>query len=323
MADLVVYPLLFTTRVVTPLEVDNHCGSALRGNMFEAIWRRFCDNKASPTCADCPLHTMCPVSTLVAPLREDNLRGRDIPRPYIVLPPLGGARRYEPGEQFVFGLTLFGNIVQFLPYIILSISALEAVGLGRKLKENQGRRGQFSVQHIESYHPISGERQVLYQKVQPLVKASTLAITSEDIQKKAATLSTERVTLNFLTPTRLIDQEHLVHRANFRVLLYRLMQRLHTLADLYGEDERQIVPEERDYLKLTEQVQCIDDSTRWEDLGSYSHRQYRTTPIGGLVGKATFVGELAPFRELLTWGELIHIGKNCVKGNGWYMIEAS
>jgi hypothetical protein len=44
-------------------------------------------------------------------------------------------------------------------------------------------------------------------------------------------------------------------------------------------------------------------------------------PIGGIVGKATFVGNLGPFRELLVWGELIHVGKSCVKGNGWYVIE--
>ena len=45
-------------------------------------------------------------------------------------------------------------------------------------------------------------------------------------------------------------------------------------------------------------------------------------PIGGLQGKVTFVGDLEPFRELLTWGELVHVGKSAVKGNGWYKIVA-
>ena len=38
---------------------------------------------------------------------------------------------------------------------------------------------------------------------------------------------------------------------------------------------------------------------------------------------ATFVGDLAPFRELLAWGELIHVGKSAVKGNGYYKIVDS
>ncbi len=42
--------------------------------------------------------------------------------------------------------------------------------------------------------------------------------------------------------------------------------------------------------------------------------------IGGLVGTATFVGNLTPFLELLVIGELIHVGKNVVKGDGWYKI---
>ena len=51
-------------------------------------------------------------------------------------------------------------------------------------------------------------------------------------------------------------------------------------------------------------------------------RLYRRqrTPIGGLVGQVTLAGDLAPLRELLVWGSLIHVGKNAVKGDGWYMI---
>jgi hypothetical protein len=53
---------------------------------------------------------------------------------------------------------------------------------------------------------------------------------------------------------------------------------------------------------------------------SYSSRQRRRTPIGGLLGDITFAGDLAPLRELLAWGALVHVGKNAVKGDGWYSI---
>ena len=89
MSVLMTHHFLFTTEVTTPLEVDDHSGSALRGVLFDAVWTRFCTNKTAPNCAECPLHTICPVSALVAPLREENSRGRDIPRPYVILPPSG------------------------------------------------------------------------------------------------------------------------------------------------------------------------------------------------------------------------------------------
>lgn len=85
--------LSFRGRVVTPLELDTASGSALRGSFFKAIWRRFCTNKDAPSCAACPLHTLCPVSAIVAPLREENELGQDIPRPYVIEPPLAGAHR--------------------------------------------------------------------------------------------------------------------------------------------------------------------------------------------------------------------------------------
>ena len=55
---------------------------------------------------------------------------------------------------------------------------------------------------------------------------------------------------------------------------------------------------------------------------SYSSRSRQRTPIGGLVGQVTLAGDLAPLRELLVWGSLIHVGKNAVKGDGWYRIGA-
>jgi len=266
------------------------------------------------------LHTICPVSALVAPLREENARGRDIPRPYLMLPPLEGAYRYEPGQKLLFGLTLFGNIVQFLPYLMLSIQALEVVGIGRRM--HAGERGRFRVRQVEAYNPLSGERQCLYEKGRPLVQVPALAVTAADVQSRADSLNAEQLTLTFLTPTRIVDQEHLVHKPHFRPLMQRLIERLSALESAYGEGQNL---EKEAVYQLCEQAQgikCCEDTTRWEDLPSYSHRLKRSTPVGGLLGSATFTGDLTPFRELLVWGELVHVGKSCVKGNGWYHIDA-
>jgi len=321
MDDLITHHLLFTTEVVTPLELDEHSGAALRGNLFEAVWKRFCTNKAAPTCAECPLHTLCPVSALVAPLREEHPRGRDIPRPYSIVPPLEGARYYAPEEQLTFGLTLFGNIIQFLPYIMLSLNLFEAVGLGKRIQGQNGRRGQFKIKEVKSYHPLSGEQQKIYQAGKAQVDTSTLAVTAVDVQAKAATLAKEKITLNFLTPTRIKDQEQLLRHATFRPLIQRLLERFSVLRVEYGNGQEQSYEEKKHYADLAQQVRCINDATYWEQLSSYSSRSKQISSIGGIMGSATFSGDLTPFHELLVWGELIHVGKNCVKGNGWYRIE--
>lgn len=320
MTGLVVHHLQFTAQVKTPLELDEHSGSSLRGSLYNAIWKRFCTNKQAPTCADCPLHSMCPVSALVAPLREEWTHGRDIPRPYIILPPLSGARRYEPGESLTFGITLFGNIINLLPYIMLSIDAFESSGLGRPLHDHQGQRGLFKVQLVESCNLLNGTRHIIYKAGKPLVGTPALAMTETDVRARAATLPKEQITLNLLTPMRLKDQERLVSRITFRPFIQRLVERLNNLITLYGEDTTGFSYDLTNLKEVAEEIRCIEDDSHWKDVGSHSRRQQRFVPVGGILGQITFIGDMTPFLDLLVWGELIHVGKSCVKGNGWYAI---
>lgn len=314
--------LRFTVRARTPLSLDSQSGSALRGNFFNALWHRFCSYKSVPTCSACPLHTTCPVSALVAPLREDSSWGQDIPRPYVITPPREGARQYQPGERFSFHLTLIGSSLQLLPYIMLSIPQLEAEGLGLRLETNQGQRGQFQVERVESYHPFTHEQHTVYETGNIRVQVPAISIDAEACTRRAESLDKHRITLRFLTPLRLIDQEHLVKQASFRPLIRRLLERYLALEQHYGDAQVVMSKEERNAAsQQAETVRCVRDETQWLDLKSYSSRQRRTTPIGGLVGRATFEGDIEPFLHLLVMGELVHVGKNVVKGNGCYQIE--
>ncbi len=313
--------LKFTVQATTPLELDEYSGAALRGNFFNAIWERFCTNKSAPTCATCPLHDTCPVSALVAPLREENPQGQDIPRPYVLIPPREGSKYYQVGEQFSFGMTLIGTIVQLLPYILLSIQQLEMEGIGRRLDENHGQRGRFRVEQVACYHPFSEQRQTIYVVGDLRVQVPVITVQPQECVARASQLSTEQITLQLMTPLRLIDREHTVRQASFRPLVQRLLERYLALERYYGNQEMTITWEEKTaWLHLADAIRCSHDQTSWRELKSYSNRQRRSTPIGGLVGSATFEGDLAPFLDLLVIGELIHVGKNVVKGDGWYKI---
>jgi hypothetical protein len=72
---------------------------------------------------------------------------------------------------------------------------------------------------------------------------------------------------------------------------------------------------------LASHVRLVAQHMSWVELSSYSSRQRRVTPIGGFIGQATYEGELRALRELLVWGEVVHVGKNVVKGDGCYRIS--
>lgn len=62
------------------------------------------------------------------------------------------------------------------------------------------------------------------------------------------------------------------------------------------------------------------DATRWLDAMISSSRTARATPIGGLIGRIRFSGDMRPFLPWLCWGEVSHVGKDATKGNGWYRL---
>lgn len=318
---LTIHHLRFTSVATAPLELDQHSGAAIRGALTTALWERFCTNKAAPSCAICPLVRACPVAELVAPLREDDQPGGDQqPRPYVIRPPLSGARAYAPGETLTFQVGLIGAAAQLFPYLVMAAQLLERGGLGKRVAVNGHRRGTLRVQQIVAVQPLSGAVQPLYQAGQPLVQRPGLPVDAAAVAAGAATLPADRITLHFKTPLRLIDNRQLVKRITLRPLIQRLMRRLDDLARAYGDGP--LALDYRGLLAVAEQVQTSVDETCWVDLSSYSSRQRTHTPIGGLVGRATFRGDLGPLRELLVWGALVHVGKNAVKGDGWYEIMA-
>jgi hypothetical protein len=84
--------------------------------------------------------------------------------------------------------------------------------------------------------------------------------------------------------------------------------------ELYSWEDRRALAEEM------EAVNLVEDQTRWLKLRSYSARQKQFMPIDGFIGPATFAGPIGGVRELLAWGEILHIGRNATKGNGAYRL---
>jgi hypothetical protein len=314
------YHLHIHAKVTEPLEVNEHVGAALRGAFFEALWGRFCVNKEALTCASCPLVHACPVSSLVAPLRDEAPRGRDVPRPYAIRPPFDHVRTFKPGDSFEFGLTLFGSRLDLFPYVAMALQQMTQSGIGRRTQENHWRRGRFTVDEIQAVNLLSGETKLVQTSNSNRVTVPDLPTTWADAEAFAARLSPDRLTLRFLTPLRLTDQKKLVKRSLLRPLVERLLERHDFLAREYGGNV--FAREERDRLiEIAGTVEVLEDTTTWADVSSYSRRQGKATPIGGLIGTITFVGDLQPLLPLLAWGTVLQVGKDTTKGNGVYAMS--
>jgi hypothetical protein len=310
---LTVYHLRFVVEAQNRIEFGPQGGAQLRGGLYDALRRQSCaasDGRHDPVQAE-----YCPVCWLMA--REDYTaaRGKDVPRAFTVQPPIDIARSYRTGEKFSFGLTLFGKAISLFPYIVLAVPPMGEQGVGYG-------HGRFTLHSVEAVQPLSGERQVLMSPGETIVRQPTLFIRAEHINTRAAQLSPKQLSLRFLTPTRLTADRHLVKTPVFSIVIARLLERLDILNQEYGTSGASTPW--KILRTLASQVSLGQDRTQWLEVHSGSRRTGTYTPISGFVGEATYVGNLAPFREWLLWGQSIQIGKDTVKGNGLFeVVEVS
>jgi hypothetical protein len=235
----------------------------------------------------------------------------------------------DAGTRWTFGLTLFGAAAALFPYVVLARPRLEANGLGQR--NEAGRRGRVAVRRIMSVD--SGGETILYTPGAARIGAPVVSGAREAIAARAMVLSAERLTLRFTTPMRLVADGTVQRRVQPAVLVHRILERwegirreyavpgaLDPLAPLRGAAPPGATGDPCALLAVADGIQVERDDTRWVELASYSSRQRRFTPIGGLIGDLTVAGPLAALGEVLALGELIHAGKDVVKGNGCYTI---
>lgn len=314
--------LLFRCEVISPIVLNQHKGSALRGVLFNSLRKVGCSRQELTSCQPCSLVEVCPVSFLLATVDEAGRRGSDVPRPFAIQPPLGGANLFKPGDQFEFGLTLFARSVNFLPYLVIALQQLERDGLGAKSEHTPGRwqRGTLRVREIVALNPLSGQEQSLFKIGERRVQPPDLPVTAAQVAREVGPPSqaVRKLRLTFHTPTRLVAGGKPLAYPHFPTLVQRLVERLSSLSREYGGAELDL-----DYPALMAEAEAVvmpESRVEWAEVRSFSRRQETDISLGGFVGTATYVGRFERVLPLLTWGQLTHVGKDATKGNGWYSL---
>ncbi|ACX52868.1 conserved hypothetical protein [Ammonifex degensii KC4] len=297
------------------LSLPPYKGSTLRGG-FAGTFQRLACGTGTRQCKSCPLRHQCPYALVFEsgpPPEAEALRNYEsIPRPFVLEPPLETKTEYAPGEPLVFHLLLFGRAVDFLPYFIVTLDELGRQGIG------WGRRP-FLLASIEAVNPLTGEEAPVYQSGDRVIRVHDLSFTAGDVWKYSGTGSqSARLRLDFITPTRLTFEGKPAAVPEFHVLVRNLLRRLSSLCYFhqgfaYEADFRAIIAR-------AQEVRLLTHSTRWVTWKRYSARQGRKVPCGGMVGWAIYEGPWAEFYPLLLLGELLHVGKGAVFGQGKYKV---
>lgn len=317
MAGMKVIHLRFHLRAQETLFFGDQPGSALRGAIYGVLARDFC---SEDVLRSTPEHrAVCPVCRLLAAEDDQAGRGRNIPRPLAVEPPLGRPH-YPPGTELSFGVSLIGWAGSAIPYIIRAVMAVGKTGVG-------GGRGRYQLLGVSEVCPLRGEQRTLLEG--RVVKQPKLAVDSSAIEKARSMYNPSQVRLQLLTPMRLTAAGSLVKRPQPAVFMQRLLERCQNLAEHYAlyEPDIELVSREQwvavyhELGDIARTLTIVEDSTLWMEARSGSRRQGRFTEIGGLVGGVIWAGPLRPLLPWLLWGQSLHVGKDAVKGNGWYQVQ--
>lgn len=297
-----------------PLEMPvRNKGTTIRGG-FGAAFRRLVCIDLRLDCAACDLRYTCPYTTVfnpfVPPEAERLSKNQNIPRPFIVKPPLATTAHYPPGEALCFELVVVGKAIDYLPYFIVAFRELSEGGFGLN-------RARCTLATIEAFGP-TGEVTSVYDGNEGVVRPPQQNFGWQQLQARAEHFSGLReITVRFLTPTALKAEGEVATVPRFHHLVKRLRDRVNALAYFYCGETLDV-----DFRELgcrAEGVKEVAVAGRWIEQNRRT-RKGAVQDLGGFVGTVTYRGDLESFLPLLLLGEYVHVGKNAAFGNGWYQL---
>ena len=315
--DLRIHHITFVLEAQSDVHMGVQAGGQIRGALWQALNEETCTAPLQRQHPDHALH--CPMCFLLE-LEANSPRGENPPRPFGIFPPLAvraeDDRVFLRGNKFEIGMTLMGKATALFPYLVygMRLAGEKGVGYGR---------GRFSITAIHNRNPLTGTCEPLLDG--RVVRIPTIGVQRDDIVQAASQLAPDKIRLRFLTPTTLKHKGVILHLPNFQALIGRLLERCQALALHYGETSGHQDYWQPIYDELTTKaatVQSAQDNTRLVQYLSGSQRSNYSQTIEGFVGEVVFGGELSPFLEWLLWGQSLQVGKNTVKGNGWYEIAS-
>lgn len=306
-----------TLRMLDGTTLPAYKGALLRGGFGYAFQRATCPPACWGYSRICPVPTVCPYRWVFETPHPPDVAHlhdlRDVPRPFVIEPPLDGRTSYAAGDPLEFGLVLIGQGIFHLPYFLFGFEQLGRAGLGRE-------HAKARLERVEALQPWQVTGKVIYQDGQVLTNGLDLPLLDGATLAEGAMLLPEDLQLRLHTPLRLKAQGDFLRRVEPAALVQALCWRLNALATFHGSgpwgvDYRSLVGQARAIAVEQEQVSWVD----WERTSTRGGRQQKMK-LGGIVGSAVLRGVPPEVRVVLMAGSMVHVGKACVFGHGKYEL---
>ncbi len=210
---------------------------------------------------------------------------------------------------------MIGQGNSYLPYFIAVFRELGRAGLGKT-------RGRYRLTAIEAQLPFNGATEAIYNADDELIRVPDLIVTAETILTHAAALPADQIALNFLTPARIKHKGKWMRQGPpFQALIQNLLGRISSLSVFHCGQAFEA--DFRGLIDRAAEINIVNSNTRWQDWSRHSSRQHKHIKMGGLTGQITYQGNLRDYLPILALGELIHVGKGTVFGNGQYSLAGN
>lgn len=317
-----VYRFILLPEDTIKMPIQNK-GNVIRGALGRGLRALVCIDRYSKDCLGCPYKSSCAYFIIFSPSELAPIkRMKNLPRGFVVKPPLDLFFCYSQKAPMNFDLVLIGNHIGTLPWFIVALNNIGKVGIGYN-------KGKFSISSISIWN---GDKfSPIYDKETKIVMNQQRKITVRHLMKNIKEDPTE-VTINFLTPTRIKynptgrrGDSILLKQPEFHHIIRRLRDRVSILSKLYCGEQLNV-----DYDPIVESAKSIkvkDSDLTWHHQTRKSRTMFdssgqrATQDQSGFTGTISFVGELRQFMPLLLLGQYIHIGEDTTFGSGWYVAE--
>jgi CRISPR-associated endoribonuclease Cas6 len=294
----VIYEAKPKEKIFPPKEIY----SLFRGIFGKKLRQISCALRSVKSCAECKLNLSCPYGYLfetVKPPDADRLKKYPyLPHPFSFYIPYP-----LPQDGIIkIGILLVGKGIYFFPHIVLAL---------KMVSENFYPKKFSTFKFLRIINPLTGEDLTDSEKI----KIPELIKWKDALSEPLLTLKIKTV-----SPLELKFQGKVVFPESFKfsVLIRNLLRRISTLAYFHCQKEIQL--DFKKIIELAEEVKTQAD-LKVVKIKRKSQRTGQIYPLYGLIGEATFEGELLKeFYPLLLLGSFIQVGKHTSFGFGKYEI---
>ncbi|MGH8508709.1 MAG: CRISPR system precrRNA processing endoribonuclease RAMP protein Cas6 [Gammaproteobacteria bacterium] len=293
--------LRFHLLATTPLQLSAYKGSTFHGAFgwaLRGLYRPLYDLLYEPA------STMLPAGETAR---------MALPKPFVLVPPLGTQCEYPPGSRLSCELLLIGPACYSLTACLCAFEHIGREGLGPA-------RGRFELERVERLVP-GGASHLLLEQGRSAVMHPGPPTTSQEVIRGWADRDIDQVTLSFETRLRLKHDNRLVRTCpEFATFLERVIARINLLSGAYHGGPMLEHPAKPAVLDQAKRVNVRGHDLVWDDWARYSGRQKEWMRFGGLLGSATYEGNLKPLMPWLALGEWLHVGGKTSFGLGRYKM---